>query len=95
MPNTKQKDILVPREVTVGLVDVLRRASVNGQLKGKDRRHAIVFADVLEGSIATSEHKARVGISIQVVANILRIILMVIKPDPIVRAVIMILGRGW
>ncbi len=94
MTNTKQKEILVPLEVTVGLVDVLRRASTNGQLKGKDRRLAVVFADVLEGSVATSEHKARVSVSIQVVADILRVILMIIKPDPIVKAVIMILGRG-
>lgn len=88
MPITKQQKILISTEVTRGLVVILKNAATNGQLRGRERRLASFYVDLLEKSTAAKEGKARVGVSLHMVANTLRIILLVMRPDPIIRALV-------
>lgn len=93
MQKTTHKEILIPADLAVGLITVLQSALTNGQLKGKEKRFAKQHVEMLEKAMKTHEQRARVGLSVRMVADILRIILMIIKPDPLVKAAIEILGR--
>ena len=93
MPTTKQPTVLISADVVQGMIAVLQAASTNGTLAGRERKLAAAYGDVLGKSLATKEGKAKVGMSVGMIANTLRIILMVIKPDPIVKALIEFIGH--
>jgi len=94
MAQTKQKKVRISTELSLGLVTVLKNASTQGKLRGRDRKLAAAYVGVLENEIAKTEGKARVRFSVHMVANILRIILLVLRPDPLIRAAIEFLSHG-
>ena len=93
MAQPKLTTIVIATDIAAGLVDVLEEAAANSRLLPKQRKLAAAYAQVVAKSITTGQDQARVRLSMNVVANTLRIILMVIKPDPLVKAAISILGK--
>lgn len=93
MPVTKQQTVFISAEVTRGMVAVLKAAAENRSLKHRERRLAEAYAAVLEKTIAAKESQSKVKLSVNVIANTLRVILMVIKPDPLVKALVEFIGH--
>lgn len=93
MAKKRQTDVLVSAELAEGLVAVLKSAIAKGQLKGRERRLASAYAELLAGRVAAQENNARITLSIILIANILRIILMILVPDPLVRGLVEFLTK--
>ena len=94
MQSTNSQEILVPADVTVGLITVLSNALDANQLTPTQQKSVKLYVATLETALHKKEQSAKIGLSIQLIANILRIILMIIKPDPIVKAAISLFWRG-
>lgn len=93
MVKKRQKDVLVSTELAEGLVAVLNSAIAKKQLKGREKHLASAYAELLAARLLENEDKARITISVQLIANILRIILMILVPDPLIRGLVEFLGR--
>src|SRR3989344_8205830 len=90
---TKQTHVSISADLAQGLIEVLQNAAQSRDLESQQKQLAAAYADVLEKNLATRSGKRRVRLSIHVVANILRVILMILKPDPLIRAAIEFLSR--
>ena len=93
MIKKKQTDVLVSIELAEGLVAVLESALIKGQLKGREKRLASAYAELLALRVQTNENNARISLSITLIANILRIILIVLVPDPLVKGLIKFISK--
>jgi len=94
MQSTNFQEISVPADVVIGLLAVLTNAKETNQLTPAQLKSVLVYAATLELALEKKEQSAKIGLSIQLIANILRIILMIVKPDPIVKAAISLFWRG-
>ncbi len=93
MATTNQPTVLLSTDVTAEMMAVLKAASMDQGLTSSERQRAAAYSELLGKTIAAKEGKARTRLSIAMVANVLRIILMVIKPDPLVKALIEFIGH--
>lgn len=94
MATTNQPTVLLSPDVTAEMMAVLKAASQDKGLTSSERQRAAAYSELLGKTIAEKEGKSRTRLSITMVANVLRIILMVIKPDPLVKALIEFIGHA-
>lgn len=92
MSKTKNKEVLVSTELAEGLAEVLESALSKGQLRGCEKQLAAAYAEMLAGRLASNENSTHIQVSIELIANILRIILMILVPDPLIRGLVAFLG---
>ena len=93
MQKTNIKDVLVSTELAVGLLEVLEKASGKGGLKGQARIRALQYAHLLKTRLTQDQGNESIHLSLQAIANILRIIFMMFVPDPLVHAILMSIER--
>jgi hypothetical protein len=83
MSKTKTKEILIPVDLAIELVSTLQAVSTNRQVPLGQKQLAAGLATLLSSKLKQSAGKEQFGVSVELIANILRIILMILIPDPI------------
>ena len=89
------KDIVVPTELAAGLVEVLQKASGRGGLKGAVRKQAQSFANVLRTSLAKDKGTQNIRVPMEIVAYILKLLLMIALPESLVHVIMMTIEKMY
>ena len=89
------KDIVVPTELAAGLVEVLQKASGRGGLKGTARKQAQWYANVLTIDLVKNKGTQSIRVPMEVVAYILKLLLMIALPESLVHVIMMTIEKMY
>jgi hypothetical protein len=92
MPKIKTKEILIPADLAAELVSTLQAVSTKRQVPLGQKQLAAGLATLLATKLKQSDGKEQFGVSVELIANILRIILMILIPDPLIRGIVAFFG---